>query len=98
MTPDDPVAGPVGARHASPSPDDPVASLKATLRRLSASPRPPVPASPLDLRPTNPFEVAVAERLKALEAELDQLRSRINWLLTVIVGAAITNVVIALLK
>ena len=99
------------------STDDPVASLKATLRRLRATmgeglrPSPAVPGPPmgeglrpspappaLDVRPTNAFEVAVAERLKALEAELDQLRSRINWLLTVIVGAAITNIVIALLK
>ena len=72
---------------------DPVAGLKAALRRL----RPP-PCPPVDLRPTNAFEVAIAERLKALEAELDQLRGRINWLLTVIVGAAVTNIVIALLK
>ncbi len=53
---------------------------------------------PLNLSPTNPFEVVVAERLKALEAELDRLRGRLNWLFTVIVGAAIANLVIALLK
>jgi hypothetical protein len=70
------------------------ARLREAVRRLHGAPDPPA----LDVRPTNPFEVAVAERLKALEAELDQLRSRINWLLTVIVGAAITNIVIALLK
>jgi hypothetical protein len=42
--------------------------------------------------------VAVAERLRALESEMDQLRSRINWRLTVIAAPAITNIVIALLK
>jgi len=80
------------------TPDNPVAGLKATLRRLvrPASSSPAAP--PLDPRPTNAFELAVAERLKAMQDELDQLRNRINWLLTVIVGAAITNIVIALVK
>jgi hypothetical protein len=52
----------------------------------------------LNLEPSNPFEVAVAERLKALQADMDEIRTRVNWLLTFIVGAAVTNVVIALLK
>lgn len=72
---------------------DPIPALRAALRHLR-----PASCPPVDLRPTNAFEVAIAERMKALEAELDQLRSRINWLLTIIVGAAITNIVIALIK
>ena len=68
--------------------------LRAAPSRLRGVGQPP----PLPLEPTNAFEVAIAERLKALQAEVDQLRSRINWLFTVIVGAAIANVVIALLR
>ena len=73
---------------------DTLTRLKAALRALHTTPGPPA----LDLRPTNPFEIQVAERLHSIDAELDQLRTRINWLLTIIVGAAITNIVIALLK
>jgi hypothetical protein len=58
--------------------------------------RPPKPA--LKPEPTNAFEVAIAERLQSLERELDRLRSQLTWLFTVIIGFAITNVVIALLK
>ena len=65
------------------------------MRRLRrpASPAPP----PLDPSPSNPFEIVVAERLRAMQKELDQIRSRLNWLLTLIVGAAITNVALAIL-
>jgi hypothetical protein len=65
----------------------------------AGNPGPPPPsAHPLDLKPCNAFEVAIAEQLKALRRELDQLATRVNWLLTLIVGAAVTNIVIALLK
>ncbi len=47
---------------------------------------------------TNPFEVALAERLKAPEAQVGRRRTMLNWLFTVIVGAAIANLVVALLK
>lgn len=33
-----------------------------------------------------------------MQKELDQIRSRLNWLLTLIVGAAITNVVLTILR
>jgi hypothetical protein len=67
--------------------------LRAALSKMrSKSP------APLELLPTNPFEVAIAERLEALQARIDRLQTRVNWLLTFIVGAAVTNVVIALLK
>lgn len=45
---------------------------------------------------TAAFQAAVTERLKAIERDLERLQSRVNWLMTVIVGAAIGNVVLAL--
>jgi hypothetical protein len=33
-----------------------------------------------------------------MQAQIDRLQTRLNWLLTFIVGAATTNVVVALLK
>jgi len=94
-------AGPYGEGGGEES----VERLKAEIRRLRGRPggvgRPAggvPPREPVDLRPTNAFEVAIAERMKAMEEEIGELRSRINWLLTVIVGAAVTNIVIALLK
>ena len=53
--------------------------------------------SAMDLKPGSAFEVAIDERLKALQADVDRIRSRMDWLLTVIVGAALLNV-LALLK
>ena len=53
--------------------------------------------SAMDLEPGSAFEVAIDERLKALQADVDRIRSRMDWLLTVIVGAALLNV-LALLK
>ena len=67
------------------------ARLRKTVRRLR---RPPPP--PLDAKPSNPFEIVVAERLRAMQKDIDQIRSRLNWLLTLIVGAAITNVVLTI--
>jgi hypothetical protein len=52
----------------------------------------------LEVDPTNPFEIAVAERLKAMQQDLDRLRARLDWLLVFIVGAALTSVVISMLK
>ena len=91
-----------GYRHSSrsvsrsgPSSISGEARLRTAVRRFQrpASPAPP----PLDPSPSNPFEIVVAERLRAMQKELDQIRSRLNWLLTLIVGAAITNVVLAIL-
>jgi hypothetical protein len=73
--------------------------LRASLARLHnrAGARQPAP-EPLRLDPCSPFEIAVSERLKAMQADLEELRARVNWLLALIVGAAVTNIVIALVK
>ena len=78
--------------------------LRAAIARVGAhrstlgprSPRPDPP--PLKPEPTNPFELAVAERLATLKADIDRGESRLNWLFALIIGAAVTNVVIALLQ
>jgi hypothetical protein len=63
------------------------------LRRPAATPAPPMKPDP-----HNAFEVAVAEQIRAIQEDLGQLRSQLNWLLIFIVGAALTNVVITILK
>lgn len=84
--------------------------LKATVRRLRAGPASPVDpaegkgasggggAAPLRPEPTSAFEVAIAQRLKDLEEEIDRMRAQLNWLFLFIVAAALTNVVVSILK
>jgi hypothetical protein len=55
-------------------------------------------APPLKPEPTNAFELAVAERLAALKADIDRVENRLNWLFALIIGAAVTNIVIAFLR
>jgi len=81
--------------------------LRATLRRLARRvpsaagtvPESPKvsPAQPLCLDPSNAFEVAVAEQIKALRDDVDELKDRLNWLFGLIIAAAVANVVLALL-
>lgn len=91
----------VGAR--SPRPPGPKpgeSKLKAALGRLrsSADHCPPPTGHTFDVEPTNAFEVAVAERLERLRCDIDRLQARLNWLFALIIGAAITNVVLTLLQ
>jgi hypothetical protein len=67
------------------------------LRQALTRRRPPS-HKPLDLRPSNAFEVAVAEQLKQLRCDIDKLNARLWWLITVVVGLAATNLVLNLLK
>ena len=53
---------------------------------------------PLDLRPTTPFEIQLAEQIKALRADVDRLNSRLTWLFTLIIGASVANVVLSFLQ
>ena len=59
--------------------------------------RPPGPV-PLEAEPTNPFEIMIAERLQALRRDVDRLQTRLDWLFALIIGAAVTNVVLALVR
>jgi len=75
--------------------------LRQAVRRLrpaarASSPNPPPP--PLKPEPCNAFEVAVAEKLDRLECEIDRLNSRFWWLATILIGAAVANVVLQLLQ
>jgi hypothetical protein len=95
-----PVTGPDrdGGRPGARSGIEPGESrLRAALRGLVAG-RPAQSPPPLKAEPTNAFELAVAERLKTMQRDIDQIRNRLNWLFTLIAGAAVTNVVIALLR
>ena len=53
---------------------------------------------PLDMEPTNPFEVVVLERLQVLRRDVDRIQTRLDWLFALIIGAAVTNVALALLN
>lgn len=73
--------------------------LRATLRRLGrktagAAPKPPK----LCLDPSNPFEIAVAEQIRALRDDVDALKTRLDWLFGLIIAAAVANVVLSLLS
>ena len=95
-------------RHVSGASQEPLRPLRPGEARLrSAAGRLRQPPScgtmqdrrpPLEPKPSNPFEVAVSERLKAMQEDIEQIRSRLNWLLTIIVGAAATNVLLALFQ
>lgn len=67
--------------------------LRHALRKHRKQPR-----TPLNPDPTSGFEIAVAQRLAAIDRDLDRIQARLNWLLTIIVGAAIGNVLLALLS
>ena len=56
------------------------------------------PPKPLSLDPTNPFEIVLAEQMRHLRADVDRLNTRLNWLFTLILGAAVTNVILAILQ
>jgi len=48
--------------------------------------------------PTNAIVLAVAERQAALKEDVDRVENRLNWLFALIIGAAVTNIVIALIR
>ena len=56
------------------------------------------PPKPLSLDPTNPFEILLAEQIRHLRADVDRLNTRLNWLFTLILGAAVTNILLAILQ
>ncbi len=81
------------------------ASLRASLRRLGSSRVPSAPGAPgqdpgpkLSLEPSSAFEVAIAEQIRALRDDVDELKDRLNWLFGLIIAAAVANVILALLS
>jgi hypothetical protein len=53
---------------------------------------------PFTLDPSNAFEVQVAEQIRAMRQDIDELRDRLNWLFGLIIAAAVANVLLALLS
>jgi hypothetical protein len=71
--------------------------LRASLRCLGAKRARPAAGPPLSLEPQNAFEVIVAEQIRGLRDDVDELKDRLNWLFGLIIAAAAANVVVALL-
>ena len=69
--------------------------LRQALARLR---RPREAAPPLSIEPTTACELAIVEQLKSLRADVDRLQTRVNWLLGLIIAAAVTNVILAVLQ
>ncbi|HEX77488.1 MAG TPA: hypothetical protein G4O03_03630 [Dehalococcoidia bacterium] len=71
--------------------------LKETIARL-ARPRRPAPGatSPLDLAPGCAFGTGVAERLKALEQGLGEVKGRLSGIIVVIIGAVVADLILRL--
>ncbi len=52
--------------------------------------RPPTHPQPISIEPSNPLEAILIERLRQLEADIQELKTRVNWLILAIVGACLT--------
>ena len=73
--------------------------LAATLRTIGRRLRQPAAQAPaLHVDPSNPFEVAIAERIRALADQVNRLNTMLWWLFTVVVGFALLNIVLSVLK
>ncbi|MBI2724014.1 MAG: hypothetical protein HYX50_03030 [Chloroflexi bacterium] len=66
----------------------------ATLRRIFAAAERPAPAGELASLTAPAFRALVAERLRTLERDVAEVRSRTNGLLFVIAGAVVTQVLL----
>jgi hypothetical protein len=74
-------------------PPDPLKDALARLRRPAGP-----PPTPLQLGPTTAFEVAVDQRLRNLEARVEEVKGRINGLIFLLVGAVLLELVMRLVK
>ena len=68
--------------------------LERTLARFA---RPSEAAEPIEMLSAASFRAVVDERLRNLERQLDELKTRINGLLFLIAGTVATQVIIRLL-
>ena len=56
------------------------------------------PGAGLDLSPRSPFDALLDQRLKSLEAQVDDLKGRVNGLLAAVVAAVVIQVVLSLFR
>ena len=68
--------------------------LERTLARFAHQPE---PAEPIEMLSAGAFRAVVDERLRNLERQLDELKTRVNGLLFLIAGTVATQVIIRLL-
>ena len=68
--------------------------LKHALRNLRSGALnlrpPPAYPQPISIEPSNPLEAILIERIQQLEADIQELKTRVNWLILAIVGACLT--------
>jgi hypothetical protein len=68
--------------------------LRQAIRNLR---RPASRPQPISIEPSNPLEALLIERLRQLEADIQELKTRVNWLILAIVGACLTFILKTLL-
>ena len=66
--------------------------LKKAISKLK---RPP--EGNVDLSPRTPFDALLAERIRGLERQVDELKGRVNGFMLLVAGAVIVQVVLNLL-
>lgn len=71
------------------------ADLARAIARLRGAP-PPTGREPLELMSAPAFRAIVADKLRSLERDVAEVRSRVNGLLFVVAGAVVTQVVLRL--
>ncbi|MEX0750497.1 MAG: hypothetical protein WD359_06775 [Dehalococcoidia bacterium] len=69
--------------------------LRSAIRSLVVAQR-GASVEPLEAMSAPAFRAVVAQRLRALERDLAEVRTRVNGLLFVVAGAAVTQVVLRL--
>lgn len=83
------------------SSDETVGELERAVRRFvlrwrRAQPQPELPPDEIASMPAPAFRVLVAERLRTVERDMAEVRTRINGLLFVVAGAVVTQLVLRL--
>ena len=71
--------------------------LKGTIRRLSRATRGKGQPSLVDISPRCSFGAVVDERIKEIERNLGELKSRINGRILIVLSAVVAEVIIRLL-
>jgi len=71
--------------------------LKGTIRRLSRSTKGKGQSSLVDISPGCSFGAVVDERIKEIERNIGELKSRINGLILIVLAAVVAEVIISLL-